>query len=164
MIFQFGEYKIDVDVEKTRQFYDRAKTVSGANATGVLTSKSRRQTSAEYQDFFSALGVDMKKICECYVYCIKRRKHAVLRRLLPHLRNFTQRQKRVETVKRLYSLLGREKSNISALAEFWRFVQRPYRHAGAGFSSFSYSARLHVQISVVLERKTAILTNNEAKK
>ena len=28
MIFQFGEYKIDVDAEKTRQFYDRAKTVS----------------------------------------------------------------------------------------------------------------------------------------
>ena len=28
MIFQFGEYKIDVDVEKTKQFYNRAKTVS----------------------------------------------------------------------------------------------------------------------------------------
>lgn len=27
MIFQFGEYKIDVDVEKTKQFYNRAVTV-----------------------------------------------------------------------------------------------------------------------------------------
>lgn len=143
MIFQFGEYKIDVDVEKTRQFYDRAKTVSeGCQCDGCLNfERAVDKLPQNIRDFFSALGVDMKKNLRMLCLLRQRRKHAVLRRLLPHLRNFTQRQKRVETDKRLYSLLGR-KSNISALAEFWRFVQRPYRHAGAGFSSFSYSARL----------------------
>ena len=143
MIFQFGEYKIDVDVEKTRQFYDRAKTVSeGCQCDGCLNfERAVDKLPQNIRDFFSALGVDIKKNLRMLCLLRQRRKHAVLRRLLPHLRNFTQRQKRVETDKRLYSLLGR-KSNISALAEFWRFVQRPYRHAGAGFSSSSYSARL----------------------
>lgn len=143
MIFQFGEYKIDVDVEKTRQFYDRAKTVSeGCQCDGCLNfERAVDKLPQNIRDFFSALGVDMKKNLRMLCLLRQRRKHAVLRRLLPHLRNFAQRQKRVETDKRLYSLLGR-KSNISALAEFWRFVQRPYRHAGAGFSSSSYSARL----------------------
>ena len=148
MIFQFGEYKIDVDVEKTRQFYDRAKTVSeGCQCDGCLNfERAVDKLPQNIRDFFSALGVDMKKICECYVYCAKD-ENTLYYGALPHLRNFTQRQKRVETDKRLYSLLGR-KSNISALAEFWRFVQRPYRHAGAGFSSSSYSARLRCEYPV----------------
>ena len=70
MIFQFGEYKIDVDVEKTRQFYDRAKTVSeGCQCDGCLNfERAVDKLPQNIRDFFSALGVDMKKICECYVY------------------------------------------------------------------------------------------------
>lgn len=73
MIFQFGEYKIDVDVEKTRQFYDRAKTVSeGCQCDGCLNfERAVDKLPQNIRDFFSALGVDMKKICECYVYCAK---------------------------------------------------------------------------------------------
>lgn len=73
MIFQFGEYKIDVDVEKTRQFYDRAKTVSEeCQCDGCLNfERAVDELSQNIRDFFSALGVDMKKICECYVYCAK---------------------------------------------------------------------------------------------
>ena len=73
MIFQFGEYKIDVDVEKTRQFYDRAKTVSeGCQCDGCLNfGRAVDKLPQNIRDFFSALGVDMKKICECYVYCAK---------------------------------------------------------------------------------------------
>ena len=73
MIFQFGEYKIDVDVEKTRQFYDRAKTVSeGCQCDGCLNfERAVDKLPLNIRDFFSALGVDMKKICECYVYCAK---------------------------------------------------------------------------------------------
>ncbi len=71
MIFQFGEYKIDV--EKTRQFYDRAKTVSeGCQCDGCLNfERAVDKLPQNIRDFFSALGVDMKKICECYVYCAK---------------------------------------------------------------------------------------------
>ena len=73
MIFQFGECKIDVDVEKTRQFYDRAKTVSeGCQCDGCLNfERAVDKLPQNIRDFFSALGVDMKKICECYVYCAK---------------------------------------------------------------------------------------------
>ena len=73
LIFQFGEYKIDVDVEKTRQFYDRAKTVSeGCQCDGCLNfERAVDKLPQNIRDFFSALGVDMKKICECYVYCAK---------------------------------------------------------------------------------------------
>lgn len=73
LIFQFGEYKIDVDVEKTKQFYNRAKTVSEeCQCDGCLNfEKAVDELSQNIRDFFSALGVDMKKICECYVYCAK---------------------------------------------------------------------------------------------
>ena len=136
MIFQFGEYKIDVDVEKTRQFYDRAKTVSeGCQCDGCLNfERAVDKLPQNIRDFFSALGVDMKKICECYVYCAKDENTL-------YYGGFCHICGTLLSGTRLYSLLGR-KSNISALAEFWRFVQRPYRHAGAGFSSSSYSARL----------------------
>ena len=65
MIFQFGEYKIDVDVEKTRQFYDRAKTVSEeCQCDGCLNfERAVDKLPQNIRDFFSALGVDMKKIC-----------------------------------------------------------------------------------------------------
>lgn len=73
MIFQFGEYKIDVDVEKTKQFYNRAKTVSEeCHCDGCLNfERAVDELSQNIRDFFSALSVDMKKICECYVYCAK---------------------------------------------------------------------------------------------
>lgn len=99
MIFQFGEYKIDVDVEKTKQFYNRAKTVSEeCQCDGCLNfERAVDELSQNIRDFFSALGVDMKKNLRMLCLLRQRRKHAVLRWLLPHLRNFTQRQKRMET-------------------------------------------------------------------
>lgn len=63
MIFQFGEYKIDVDVEKTKQFYNRAKTVSEeCQCDGCLNfERAVDKLPQNIRDFFSALGVDMKK-------------------------------------------------------------------------------------------------------
>lgn len=63
LIFQFGEYKINVDVEKTKQFYNRAKTVSEeCQCDGCLNfERAVDELSQNIRDFFSALGVDMKK-------------------------------------------------------------------------------------------------------
>lgn len=63
LVFQFGEYKIDVDVEKTKQFYNRAKTVSEeCQCDGCFNfERAVDELSQNIRDFFSALGVDMKK-------------------------------------------------------------------------------------------------------
>ena len=143
MIFQFGEYKIDVDVEKTRQFYDRAKTVSeGCQCDGCLNfERAVDKLPQNIRDFFSALGVDMKKICECYVYCAKD-ENTLYYGGFCHICGTLLSGKSAWKPTSDSTACWDKKSNISALAEFWRFVQRPYRHAGAGFSSSSYSARL----------------------
>lgn len=73
MIFQFGEYKIDVDVEKTRKFYSGAELISkGCQCDGCLNfERAVDRLPQKTRDFFSSLGVDMKRICECWVYCAK---------------------------------------------------------------------------------------------
>ncbi len=38
MIFEFGKYKVDIDVEKTKQFYEKAETVDeGCSCDGART-------------------------------------------------------------------------------------------------------------------------------
>jgi hypothetical protein len=68
MIFEFGNYKLDVDVEKTRKYYEIAKAISEecdcvncenyANAIDFLPQ--------EVISFFDQLGVDMRKSPEVY--------------------------------------------------------------------------------------------------
>ncbi len=66
MIFTFGQYKIDVDVEKTKEFYSNAKTVStGCSCDGCLNfEKAVGKLPKEVRTFFADLGIDMTKVCE----------------------------------------------------------------------------------------------------
>ena len=71
MIFEFGQYKIDVDVEKTKKFYEQADLVTeGCSCDGCQNFEKAVETlPVSVRDFFSKLGVDVRKICECYVLC-----------------------------------------------------------------------------------------------
>ncbi len=71
MIFQFGQYKIDVDVEKTKRFYDGAERVSQkCSCDGCLNfEKAVDKLDAAVIKLFTDLGVDLKKACECYACC-----------------------------------------------------------------------------------------------
>jgi len=72
MIFEFGQYKVDIDVDKTRSFYENAPFVSeGCSCSGCRNyEKAIIVLSTEVTGFFSDLGVDMRKVCEVYVnYC-----------------------------------------------------------------------------------------------
>ena len=69
MIIEFGNYIIDVDVEKTREFYRNAESVSeGCSCDGCLNyEKAVDVLPSAIKIFFDNLGIDMKKVCECYV-------------------------------------------------------------------------------------------------
>ena len=71
MVFDFSKFVLDVDVGKTRKYYDTAHYVSELcscdgcrNFEKVIDSLSPKVIS-----FFSQLGIDMKKIREVYVNC-----------------------------------------------------------------------------------------------
>ena len=70
MIFQFGQYKVDVDVEKTRLFYEKAVPVGEyCSCDGCQNFEKAVEVLPEsVKAFFSELGVDLKRISECYVY------------------------------------------------------------------------------------------------
>ena len=69
MVFEYGQYKIDVDVEKTKMFYAAAPVVSAGCTCN--NCKNYEQAVADLpqvvKSFFTELGVDMKKVCEVYV-------------------------------------------------------------------------------------------------
>ncbi len=71
MIFQFGNYKIDVDREKTRAYYKHFSYVSeGCSCSGCRNyEKAVDFLDHKIIDFFNCLGIDMKKIHEVCVYC-----------------------------------------------------------------------------------------------
>ena len=68
MIFQFGQFTIDVDVDKTREFYTSAEHISeGCECPGCRNyEKAVDFLSAEIPTFFDSLGVDMKKAAEVW--------------------------------------------------------------------------------------------------
>lgn len=70
MIMEFGQYKIDVDVLKTRQFYTKAEYVSkSCSCDGCLNfEKAASILSQSVTTVFADLGVDLRKVCECYVH------------------------------------------------------------------------------------------------
>lgn len=71
MVFNFGQYRIDVDVDMTKNFYKNADKVSeGCSCAGCKNFEQ----AAEYlpvamKMFFDNLGIDYQKACECYVNC-----------------------------------------------------------------------------------------------
>lgn len=69
MIFEFGPYKIDVDVDRTKQFYKTASRVSeGCSCSGCRNyEKAVQKLPTVITDFFTSLGIDMRCVCEVYV-------------------------------------------------------------------------------------------------
>lgn len=71
MIFEFGQYKIDVDVEKTRRFYEKASAVTqncGCNNC-CNYAKAVDFLPETIGSFFTGLGIDKRKACEVYANC-----------------------------------------------------------------------------------------------
>lgn len=71
MIIEFGQYKVDVDIQKTKEFYKKAELVSkGCSCDGCLNfEKAVGVFPQSVTMFFTNLGIDLRKVCECYVNC-----------------------------------------------------------------------------------------------
>lgn len=71
MIFKFSQYIIDVDIEKTKQFYNSQRFISeGCNCSGCCNfEKVADYLAPEITSFFNNLGIEVKKITEIYVNC-----------------------------------------------------------------------------------------------
>lgn len=69
--FELGQYKVDIDVDRTRDFYEQASVISeGCTCAGCLNFESAVNTlPLEVRDFFTKIGVDLQKACEVYVNC-----------------------------------------------------------------------------------------------
>lgn len=71
MIFELGQYRVDIDVNKTKSFYETARLVSeGCSCSGCRNfEKAITALPSEVTGFFANWGVDMRKVCEVYVNC-----------------------------------------------------------------------------------------------
>lgn len=71
MLFEIGQYKLDIDIAKTKHFYDSADRVSQhCTCDGCLNfERAIDFLSPTVRILFANLGVDMKKVRECYVNC-----------------------------------------------------------------------------------------------
>lgn len=69
MVFEIGQYKLDIDVVKTKYFYKNADVVSkSCSCDGCLNfEKAISELPTTVITFFTNLGIDMRKVCECYV-------------------------------------------------------------------------------------------------
>ena len=69
MIFTFGNYTVDIDVKKTRQIYKRLPLITqGCNCDGCQNfEKAVDVLPKAVRVFFDDLGIDLKRIVECYV-------------------------------------------------------------------------------------------------
>lgn len=67
----FGEYIVDLDVQKTRAFYEHAEELTkscqcqGCRNYGALSE----QMPEKVRDFFQSIGVEISKPAEVYVNC-----------------------------------------------------------------------------------------------
>ena len=70
MIFEFGPYKVDIDIESTKQFYAAGSVSERCSCDGCRNyEKAVNTLPSEVQNFFASLGVDISKACEVYVNC-----------------------------------------------------------------------------------------------
>ena len=69
MRLKYGSYDLDVDVRRTREFYEKAETVGeSCGCDGCVNfEKAANVLPAEIKDFFGSLGVNLRKASECYV-------------------------------------------------------------------------------------------------
>lgn len=71
MVFTFGKFTIDVDIEKNRAFYQTGEALTvGCNCDGCVNFEKATDSFPEsVKAFFQGLGVDPKKPAEAYVNC-----------------------------------------------------------------------------------------------
>jgi len=71
MIFELSKFILDVDVDKTRKFYDTALVVSkGCSCDGCRNYERSVDTLPKnITSFFAQFGIEMKKVREVYVNC-----------------------------------------------------------------------------------------------
>lgn len=71
MIFTFGKFTINVDIEKNREFYRSAETLTkGCDCDGCRNYENAADSFPEsVREFFGKLGIDPKKGTEIYVNC-----------------------------------------------------------------------------------------------
>lgn len=69
MLFEFGPCRVDIDVAKTKQFYKNADTVSKSCLCDGCRNFERAVDTLPsiVTAFFADLGIDMRKVRECYV-------------------------------------------------------------------------------------------------
>ena len=70
MRYLFGEYEVDINVEKTRLFYDKAKVITiGCKCDGCCNyERASDYFPNEVKVFFEEIGVDLKKAAEIIPY------------------------------------------------------------------------------------------------
>ncbi|MDE7399143.1 MAG: hypothetical protein K2N06_06390 [Oscillospiraceae bacterium] len=71
MVFTFGKFIVDIDIEKNRTFYQTAEALTvGCNCNGCANFEKAADLFPELvREFFRGLGVDPKKPAEVYVNC-----------------------------------------------------------------------------------------------
>ncbi len=69
MKVRFGPYSLDIDIQKTRSFYQKANRLSdGCSCPGCRNfEKATEILPDEIKSFFASLGIDSKKPAEAYV-------------------------------------------------------------------------------------------------
>lgn len=73
MIFNFGPYTVDIDIEKTREYYNNLVipeiycNMGYKNYVAIIP-----HLPVEVKSFYKAIGVDIYKIREVYVNCVNR--------------------------------------------------------------------------------------------
>ncbi len=70
MLFEFGPYKADIDVYKTKLFYEKhGLAAGGCDCDGCRNFARAAETLPQpVRSFFTQLGIDIRKPCECYVH------------------------------------------------------------------------------------------------
>ena len=71
MIFKFNQYVIDINIDKTRSFYQVAENIAdGCDFPGCRNfEKAVSHLPQEIVEIFNKMGIDMKKAREAYVNC-----------------------------------------------------------------------------------------------
>ncbi len=71
MLVSVGCFLLDVDLERTRRFYETAEPNGARCACDGCQNFDRAVVvlPGEIRAFFESLGVDLRKVCEVYVNC-----------------------------------------------------------------------------------------------
>lgn len=71
MKMNFGEYEVEIDIERTSAFYQTAAIVTeGCKCQGCRNYEAAaKQLDGTIREFFQKMGVDIRKPAEIYVNC-----------------------------------------------------------------------------------------------